>query len=431
MKTSELLAEDNLTESLDNLGDYSFVVTFPRHRHRRALLALALEDMKRPIYYYPLQDEHTTLVKWLTDFIKDPQFPNDFGQGTAHALSQRGVLPEELAEGLGADLKTLRKSKYTLIIDDLDRLVDDMDNVEKFFRELSGFMPKYVQIVVDGRQLRRQPWHDLKVAGKALILGDSHAVGGGFFSNQETQRGQVEFYALSGNSRIISDGQTVKTWDGSLPRNLCYYFIERQMVTRQEIFNAFWPHLGIKEATNVFHVTKRKISEKIGYDITTYSNGFYVPSQDIDIMYDAREFERLIEETLENPDETNPANWFRAVQLYRHPYLQGLDMDWVIDKRQKLKEGYVHSLIGLGRFHWALNESSRALGYFQRAVAEQPNREDVHRNIMQIYHEAGDIDSVANQYQMLESLLQNAYNIGPSRETRALFAAFTDSNDES
>lgn len=424
MKTSQLLAEDNLDTTLDNLGDFSFVVTFPRHRHRRALLALALEDIKRPIFYYPLQDEHTTLVKWLTDFINDPQFPNDFGQHTAHALGQRGVLPEELAEGLGADLKTLRKSKYTLIIDDLDRLVNDMDSVEVFFRELAGYMPKYVQIVVDGRQLRRQPWHDLKVAGKAVILGDTYAVGGGFFSSEETLRGQVEFYALSGNSRIISDGTAVKSWDGSLPRNLCYYFIEKQMVTRQQIFDAFWPHLGIKEATNVFHVTKRKISEKIGYDITSYSNGFYVPSQDIDIMYDAREFERLIEATIENPDDTNPANWFRAVQLYRHPYLQGLDMDWVVDKRQKLKEGYVSALIGLGRFHWALNESSRALGYFQRAVAEQPNREDVHRNIMQIYHEMGDIDRIASQYRMLEELLHNAYQIPPSKETRALFADY-------
>lgn len=425
MNISQILAEGNLDDVLDNVNDYSFVIMYPRHRHRRALMALALSDKKRHIYYYPLQAHHTTLAGWLTDFVEDAQFPKDFGQNTIAALGQRGVLPEELAEGLGADLKTLRKSKYTLIIDELDRLTEDLANIETFFKELSSYMPKQAQIMVDGRQLRRQPWHELKASGDALIIGDENAVGGGFFSPEDVQRGQVEFLALSGNPRIVSDGRTIRSWDGSLPRNLCYYFIERQMVTRQQIFDAFWPHLGIKEATNVFHVTKRKISEKVGYDITSYSNGFYVPSQDVDVMYDAREFERLIEETLENPDDTNPANWYRAVQIYRHPYLQGLDMDWVVEKRQKLKEGYVSALIGLGRYHWALDESNHALGYFQRSIAEQPNREDVHRNIMQLYHEAGDIDSIVTQYEMLESLMRREYDIPPSRETRELFTALT------
>ena len=41
------------------------------------------------------------------------------------------------------------------------------------------------------------------------------------------------------------------------------------MVTRDEIFETFWPGLPTKEATNVFHVTKRKISERLGYELTS------------------------------------------------------------------------------------------------------------------------------------------------------------------
>ncbi len=426
MKASELLAESELDKTLEHLSEYSFIITYPRHRYRRALLALALSELRRPAYYYPLQPHQRSLVKWLSDFINDAQFPNDFGHNTSQVLEQRGILVEELAEALASDLNALRKTSYSLILDNLDYLLYDK-GLETFFRELAHYLPKHVQIIIDGYQLRRQPWHDLKVLGKAAILGGTEAVGGGLFHSDDPKRGQIEFYALSGHSRVMSDGKTINTWDGTLPRNLCYYFIEKEMVTRQQVFDVFWPHLGIKEATNVFHVTKRKISEKLGYDITRYSNGFYVPADDVDILYDAREFEHLIAETLENPDNTNPQNWYRAIQLYRHPYLEGLDMDWAIEKRQKLREGYIQALIGLGRYHWALKESEHALGYFQRAVAEQPNREDIHRNIMQIYYEAGQLDRVVSQYKMLESLLQREYDILPSRETRNLFATFVNS----
>ena len=38
------------------------------------------------------------------------------------------------------------------------------------------------------------------------------------------------------------------------------------MATRDDIFNTFWPSLSIKEATNVFHVTKRKVNEILGFE---------------------------------------------------------------------------------------------------------------------------------------------------------------------
>src|SRR5690606_39065220 len=147
------------------------------------------------------------------------------------------------------------------------------------------------------------------------------------------------------------------------------YFIDHPMVTRDEIFEIFWPHLGTKEATNVFHVTKRKISEKLGYEITAYSNGFYIPSPRVNIVYDAREFEKMIEEALTGPEELSPGKWYRAIQIYRHPYLEGLNMPWMLEKREKLRNGFVQALIGLGRMHRQLGERERALGYFLRAVS--------------------------------------------------------------
>ncbi len=402
-----------------------YVVVYPRNRARRALLSLALTDSNRRLYYYSLQDSDTDLHTWLHNLSTDDQFPTDFGEQVRGALDEKGVLPEDLAHAMAADLERLQSDRFAIILDELDRLIEDQENASRFFTELAVNIPTQAQIIVDGRQLRRQPWHTLILQGYAETIGDYGAINGGMFDRDVSDLGQVEFFSLSGNSRIVSDGRSIKSWDGSLPRNLCYYFIERKMVTRQEIFDTFWPHLGVKEATNVFHVTKRKISEKIGYDITAYSNGFYVPSSSVKLMYDARHFEALIEEAVSNPDEVNPAVWYQAIQLYRHPYLQGLDMPWIIEKRNRLKEGYVRALIGIGRFHKQLEEPNRALGYFLRAVAEQPNREDVHRDIMQLYYDADQLDQLVTQYRQLERILKRDYNLKPSKETQALYTMLT------
>ncbi|NOG64999.1 MAG: hypothetical protein HND46_16420 [Chloroflexi bacterium] len=410
-------------EIQSGVHDAPILVMYPRHYARNALIALILRQTKSQIYYYPLREEDTTLRKMLGNLVNDAQFPSDFGAQTTSAL-KKNESPQGLAEAFAADLKSLRKDQYFLAIDELDRIPRDSAELDSFFRVLAEKLPKNARILINGREMFRQPWNDLILNGLAATIGENNAVENGIF-REPAQRGQIEFYSLSGSSRLMSDGRAVHSWDGSLPRNLAYYFIDHHMVTRDEIFRIFWPHLGVKEATNVFHVTKRKISEKLGYEITAYSGGFYVPSPRVNIMYDAREFEKQIEEALAGPDDVAPAKWYRAVQLYRHPYLEGLDMPWMLEKREKLRNDFAQALIGLGRMHRALGELDRALGYFLRAVAEKPDREDVHRNIMTIYHEQGRIKDVQAQYKLLESTLKRTLGIAPSTETRAMLELYT------
>ena len=83
----------------------------------------------------------------------------------------------------------------------------------------------------------------------------------------------LEVRAL-GNGHVLLDGREVEDWDGLLPRSLFFYLVDKGMTTRNDIFDTFWPTLSVREATNVFHVTKRKISEVLGTDLTVYWSGF-------------------------------------------------------------------------------------------------------------------------------------------------------------
>lgn len=414
---------ETIAESIPNaLGKYDepFVIIYPRHPNRTALLAYLLHDAKSPIFYYALEHE-TTVEQFLHQLSNSAQFPVGFGGKVRDAINSTNN-PNAWAEAFATDLAGLSKSHFVLVLDEIDR-IQYSAAFQEFFLALTNYLPKQTQLLINGRELFRHPWNEIVNKGKGIVVGDDNALGGGLFTDNLNQ-GIIEFYSLTGDIRVLSDGYQVTTWDGALPRNLCYYFIEKERVTRDQIFQDFWPHLGIKEATNVFHVTKRKISEKLNYEITEYSSGFYVPSDEVQILYDAREFEKAYDEAMASTSYSSPVKWLRAVYLYRHPYLSGLDLDWVNAKREELSMKYVQALIELGRYHAQSNDQNSALGYYLRAVAENPVREDVHGNIMELYYQRGDKKSVQEQFKFLEKELKRRLNITPSKKTRALYENF-------
>ncbi|NJL95885.1 MAG: hypothetical protein HC915_20215 [Anaerolineae bacterium] len=261
------------------------------------------------------------------------------------------------------------------------------------------------------------------MAGLAASLGDDESLNDSIF-HEPALRGQLEVYALAGGSRVLIDGRPITAWEGSLPRNLFYFFVDKPMVTRAEVFESFWPSLGVKEATNVFHVTKRKISEKLGYDLTIYENGFYSPNPRINRLYDVEIFESNIEKALNTSDEDEAERcWSKAVQIYRGQFLKEVRMDWAKLRRLQLRDSYAQALISLGRIYQERREREKALGFYIRSIGEKPDREDVHREIMQIYAELGDRDAIAEQYRMLERMLDETLGIKPGSETRELYQA--------
>lgn len=396
----ERVAETTLREFEEKLRDKPFVIIYPRHRGRTALVALLLQHYQNEIVYYTLSDDDTTLERWLIHLI-DQIFPAGIGNQSRAAVDA-DARPEDLAAAFAADLGDLRSQRYVLLLDAFDRLVPS-PATERFFRALAGHMPGHVQIVFSARLLDLQPWNDLVTAGYASVVGADEALGGGIYGDPEG-RGQLEVFALSGG-HVYIDGQPVTSWDGSLPRHLFYYFVDHPMVTRDEIFSVFWPNMSVKEATNVFHVTKRKISERLGYELTNYSGGFYVHSPRLSVHYDVRLFENSVHDAIEAEGQS-AADWYQAVQLYRSEYLPGIHTPWVEARRAELQHKYAQALIGLGRYHRGLNELDQALGYLLRALREKPDWEDVHRDVMLIYYQQGRRDEAAAQYEQLAATLQ-------------------------
>lgn len=405
------------------------ILLYPWTNYRNLFLSHFLANSKDGLLYYRIPNDETRLIDWITGMVKElHEVLGGFGTETRGLLEQGKESPVPLGEALARDLGAYSSDPLVLFVDELDRVPLD-DNFHKFVRSLVDNLPPHVQLAFSSRLLMHQPWYDMVANGEAVILGTEHRKNDVMFTVEAQPKPQLEVYAL-GRGYALVNGQQITNWDGALPRNLFFFFIDRPLVTRDEIFEMFWPNLSIKEATNVFHVTKRKISERISmkvgdnenYELTQYSSGFYMPSDKVVRHYDVADFQEAVEQALVATDERKEENLLnRAIDLYKAPFLQTINMKWVEDRREHLRQLYAQALIGMGRIQLRRQDKERALGYFTRTLKEAPEREDIHREVMKLYLQLGMVNDARMQYHRLEEILESTVGVPPSRETREVY----------
>ena len=233
-------------------------------------------------------------------------------------------MPSEIGEALADDLARLEHERVVLYLDELDRIPQDED-FRQFMNAAIANLPDKAQLAINSRLLTYDPWISWVNRDEVVVLGTEHRSSNLLFAKATSLKPQLEVYAF-GRGHAVSNGREISSWDGALPRNLFFYFIDNPLVTRDQIFEIFWPKLSVRDATNVFHVTKRKITERISvyvddganYELTTYSTGFYVPSDKIVRHYDVADFEQAMEGALLSYD----AHERELLYLARHRDLQ-------------------------------------------------------------------------------------------------------------
>lgn len=405
------------------------VLLYPWTNYRTLFLTHFITNHPSGLLYYRISDGEGSLTGWLNGMVTEfQQVLGSFGSQLRSALTKAD--PAGLAEALAADLAAYRKKKeqVVLFLDEFDRIPTD-SSLETFVTALTAALPKNIQIAFSSRLLTYQPWYDLVVRGDAVVLGTETRKDEGMFTAQKQSMPQLEVYGL-GRGYALVNGQLVTNWDGALPRNMFFFFMDRPLVTRHEIFDVFWPDLSIKDATNVFHVTKRKISERLGMklapdsslELTRYGGGFYTPSTKLTRHYDVLDFQEAIERAMVTADEEEEERLLRqAVDACKAPFLQDTHMHWMVERREQLRQLNAQALISLGRIYKRRGDDTTALGYFVRSLKETPEREDIHREVMNVYLRLGRAEDARAQYHIMVDFLRTSYNIAPSRESKDLY----------
>ncbi len=404
------------------------VIIYPSISYRNVFLSYFLQSDQDHLLYYRLPYDGIAIVDWLDNMrrftpttdsvLSQPNFKADHAEASGEVL---GVI-------LGQYLQSLPHTALIYYWDEIDRTAQD-PNFRAFMQALVPLIPPHVQIVVNARKLDYLPWIEFIDRDLCAVLGTNLRKDSLMFTANKDQKPQLEVYAF-GKGIALINGTEVTSWDGALPRQMFYYFMDHHLVTRDEIFRVFWPQLPVKEATNVYHVTKRKIGEQItrvvndggDYELTQYGAGFYTPNVHIERHYDVAEFETAINAAYMTDDEADQiAHYEKAIHLYQGDFLTSLEMPWVQRRREQLRTKFVDALIGVGRVHKRHDRLTNAISYYIRALRDVPLREDVHRDLMDLYVKLGRRDEAINQYKALSDLLNRSLKVSPSKETKALY----------
>lgn len=326
---------------------------------------------------------------------------------------------DQLKEILQAQTgKETHDSDAFLILDECDRATpSELDSFLKLLLAQSSG-----RIVIFGRQVPHVVIKDEAVRQVSCFVPTSEAHMLWDYAQRNDNSGTLLEVRGLGEGRVHLNGEKVENWDGLLPRALFFYLVDRGMVTRNEIFETFWPTLSTREATNVFHVTKRKISEVLGTDLTVYWSGFYHISPRIQLSYDAALFTQMIQDSAVMGIDESITLLRQAIDLYRGDFLTMMDMKWVERRRRDLRQMYGEALISLARSIEKTGSPQEALGLYLQASTTNRQREDLAQNIMRLYHQLEMPSDALDVYRSLAHELKESLGVAPARQIQELSA---------
>jgi DNA-binding SARP family transcriptional activator len=423
MKLHQLI-DSSYQSFLQQLSNTRVVLLHPHSRYRSMLIAKVINSPDFEVFYYAMGPDDINLRAFISSIAHDlaNQHPT-FGR-------HLNILPQTVYENLEEhfdlvldtfvrDLAEVSSNLFLLVLDEYDRS-DSSDGVQRFVEKLSTRLPENCRLVINSRTLPRLPWISMIAQNRAVLLEDEQIIDKDFYGVPNNGENAMEIYAL-GPGFVISGNEAVDNWEGHLPRLLFFFALDRPIVTRSEICQAFWPELDPDQAVNVFHVTKRRLHKALDTDVLVHQDGYYRVNPDMPVYYDAVEFVSLLMRARTTEDETTRMEaWQRASELYRGPFLQGHNDDWIQERRYDFCFGYLEALTGMANIWLSRDRQEQALALLQKALTEDNQREDLHRQIMELYTRLGRRSEAAAHYKRLLESRDNDSN-QLSEETRTLY----------
>ncbi len=401
-KQVENLSQENQSFT-QSVVEYSVVLLHPHYTYRSLLVAHLLDDTSQKNFVYNFSPHDTLLSAFLGRFIREmaqqtPLFGRYFNEQSMQKLEQGGTILEAV-HSFAQELEALSDTPYVLLFEAFD-YAEVSDDIYPFIVLLAYHIPPQCTIVINARTMPRMPWLALVASERATIFNPEYAL------VKENTPHDIQVFGL-GDGKVSVDGVMIRRWEGHLPKLLLFYALDRPTVTRTEICNALWKNLETEQATNVFHVTKRRLHKALQRDVLIHQNHIYRPNPQLNIGYDVAEFVAYL---IAGKDLSHPqAQHYneQAIGLYGGDFLQGHEDAWILKSRYAFHQGYVSALNRLAQLLQQKQDYSQAIQYYQQALSQDVLRQDIHRHLLGCYIAYSRIDDAKNHCQYLRQLFQS------------------------
>ena len=215
------------------------------------------------------------------------------------------------------------------------------------------------------------------------------------------------------------------------PRELLAYFVTHryQRLPLDRILEDMWPEGDPERSQAAFHTTlyrlRRALAKAAGPgDYVLHESGEYQLEQDR-FQVDVDRFDAYLAQAQASAGEAAIRACEAAIDLYAGPYLATFYADWCAGERRRLNAAYMTALRLLAAHYTAAGQYHQAIGACERMLEEDPLLEQVHCDLMRLWHRLGNRAAVERQYQTLVRLLAEELNADPMPETQAVYAELT------
>jgi DNA-binding SARP family transcriptional activator len=238
-----------------------------------------------------------------------------------------------------------------------------------------------------------------------------------------------------GSLQVTVGGIAVDGWRSGKARALFEYLVthRNRAVTRETLIQALWPdpdalaagtslkvavhalrQVLAESARNGASATLTVVGRDSGYELKA-------PSAWVDV----EEFERCCR-LAGQLDRTGAASealelYERAADLYRGDFLADAWDDWVVFRREGLKDQYLFVLARLADAAIDAGDYQRCIEFCQRLLEEDMCREDTFRTLMVCHARLGQRGRVRRWYDLCVRTLRTTLDIEPEPETQRVY----------
>jgi DNA-binding SARP family transcriptional activator len=230
---------------------------------------------------------------------------------------------------------------------------------------------------------------------------------------------------LLGDLQIRAGDGTLATISAKKAQALIAYLAVKpaQRVSREKIAALLWSSTGPDQARQSLRQTlsmlRKELTTILGDASALVDENDLLGVDETLVACDVAEFESLAAIGSESA-------LARAAELYRGDFLDGFYLNeerfdqWVIAERDRLHRMTlrVHAqLVELLSRRGAVDD---AVGAAQKSLRIDPLQEPMHRTLMRLYLQSGDVVNALQQYETCARLLKRELRIEPDAETKAL-----------
>jgi len=389
----------------EQVGTTRILLLHPRSMYRSLLIAHLVNDPDFTTFYYSLGSDDIGLRAFVDNFARELSKQHaGFGRHLAQIKPEiYQAIHENIEVLLGAftaELSELSEDHYFLILDEYDRS-DSIDEIHSFIQKLADRLPSRCHIILNSRTLPRLSWVAMVAKKQAALLLDDHIVEENFYQIRQADNADLHITGF-GPGSVKYNGKPIASWEGHLPRLLFFFALDKPIITRSEICDAFWPDLGLDQAVNVFHVTKRRLHKALGVDALVHQDNYYQVDPNISVYYDVLDFVETLVKGRNPKNADTPRYWQHATDLYRAPFLASHNDEWIEERRDAFRVGYIEAMSAMAEIWLRKNEEELALRSYSRILEEDPSLQDVHIKLLKLYAKLGRNSEAVVHYQQLE-----------------------------